>query len=317
MEALVLPAEQLASAVGARPFLLLALLLIGTVGAFLGLVAVARFSDRHARALWARAVRAYAAVAAHPITRRLSARFPSVARVLRELSAAEYLVIHLGLGLVLSMAALVFVALAEGVSGRAPIVDVDLALARALHASSSRVGVAALRAFSLLGSAWALVPLAVVVAGALLRRRLRVLAVGWLFALAGCGLLNAALKALFARPRPAFADPLAVAAGWSFPSGHSMGTFVAFGMLSYLGLLLLRTLRARLALVALALGWTVAMGFSRMYLGVHYLSDVLAGFAAGTVWLAACISGIEVARRRPGRIDGRSPPARGGESLPA
>ncbi len=60
-------------------------------------------------------------------------------------------------------------------------------------------------------------------------------------------------------------------------------------MVSYLGLLFLRTLRARLVLVALALGWTVAMGFSRMYLGVHYLSDVLAGFAAGTVWLAACI----------------------------
>lgn len=309
MEALGLPAEQLASAVGARPFLLLALLVIGTVGVLLGLVAVARFSGRHARALWALAVRAYAAAAAHPVTRRLSARFPAVARVLRELSAAEYLVIHLGLGLVLSMAALVFVALAEGVREGEPIVGVDLALARALHASSSSAGVAALRAFTLLGSFWALALLAVVVAAALLRRGRRVLAVGWLFALAGGGLLNTALKALFARPRPTFADPLAVAAGWSFPSGHSMGTFVAFGMVSYLGLLFLRTLRARLVLVALALGWTVAMGFSRMYLGVHYLSDVLAGFAAGTVWLAVCISGIEVARRRPGRIDGPSLPA--------
>ncbi|WP_437797640.1 phosphatase PAP2 family protein [Sorangium sp. So ce693] len=309
MEALGLPAEQLASAVGARPFLLLALLVTGTVGVLLGLVAVARLSGRHARALWALAVRAYAAVAAHPITRRLSARFPAVARVLRELSAAEYLVIHLGLGLALSMAALVFVWLAEGVREGEPIVGVDLALARALHASSSSAGVAALRAFTLLGTFWALALLAVVVAAALLRRGRRVLAVGWLSALAGGGLLNTALKALFARPRPTFADPLAVAAGWSFPSGHSMGTFVAFGMLSYLGLLLLRTLRARLALVALALGWTVAMGFSRMYLGVHYLSDVLAGFAAGTVWLAVCISGIEVARRRPARIDGQSLPA--------
>ncbi|WP_437896936.1 phosphatase PAP2 family protein [Sorangium sp. So ce124] len=309
MEALGLPAEQLASAVGARPFLLLALLVTGTVGVLLGLVAVARLSGRHARALWALAVRAYAAAAAHPVTRRLSARFPAIARVLRELSAAEYLVIHLGLGLALSMAALVFVWLAEGVRDGEPIVGVDLALARALHASSSSAGVAALRAFTLLGTFWALALLAVVVAAALLRRGRRVLAVGWLFALAGGGLLNTALKALFARPRPTFADPLAVAAGWSFPSGHSMGTFVAFGMLSYLGILLLRTLRARLALVALALGWTVAMGFSRMYLGVHYLSDVLAGFAAGTVWLAVCISGIEVARRRPARIDGQSLPA--------
>ncbi|XXX76842.1 phosphatase PAP2 family protein [Sorangium sp. So ce134] len=309
MEALDLHADQLAAAVGARPFLLLALLLAGTVGALLGLVAVARFSERHARALWGRAARAYRAAAEHPVTQRLSARFPAIARVLRDLSASEYLVIHLGLGLALTLAALVFVAIAEAVSGGAWIVQVDLALARALHASSSSAGVAALRAFTHLGSGWALTALALAVAAVLLSRRQRVLAVGWLIALAGGGLLNMALKALFARPRPLFDEPIAVAAGWSFPSGHSMGTFVTFGMLSYLGLLFLRTLRARLSLVAFALSWTVAMGFSRMYLGVHYLSDVLAGFAAGSVWLAVCISGIEVARRRPARVDGRSLPA--------
>ncbi|WP_437927371.1 phosphatase PAP2 family protein [Sorangium sp. So ce291] len=301
MEALDLSAEQLAAAVGARPFVLLALLMTGTVVALLGLVAVARFSERHARALWGRAVRAYRAAAEHPAVQR----FPALARVLHGLSAAEYLVIHLALGLALSMAALVFVALAEAVNGGAAIVQVDLALARALHASSSSAGVAALRAFTFLGSGAALTVVAIVVAALLLRRRHRVLAIGWLIALAGGGLLNWALKALFARQRPTFADPLAVAAGWSFPSGHSMGTFITFGMLSYLGLLFVRTPRARLLLVAFALSWTVAMGFSRMYLGVHYLSDVLAGFAAGSVWLAACISGIEVARRRPRRVDGR------------
>ncbi|HTN90153.1 MAG TPA: phosphatase PAP2 family protein [Sorangium sp.] len=301
MEALDLSAEQLATAVGARPFVLLALLMTGTVVALLGLVAVARFSERHARALWGRAVRAYRAAAEHPAVQR----FPALARVLHGLSAAEYLVIHLALGLALSMAALVFVALAEAVNGGAAIVQVDLALARALHASSSSAGVAALRAFTFLGSGAALTVVAIVVAALLLRRRHRVLAIGWLIALAGGGLLNWALKALFERQRPTFADPLAVAAGWSFPSGHSMGTFITFGMLSYLGLLFVRTPRARLLLVAFALSWTVAMGFSRMYLGVHYLSDVLAGFAAGSVWLAACISGIEVARRRPRRVDGQ------------
>ncbi|WP_437506414.1 phosphatase PAP2 family protein [Sorangium sp. So ce1099] len=301
MQALDLSAEQLAAAVGARPFVLLALLMTGTVVALLGLVVVARLSERHARALWGRAVRAYRAAAEHPAVQR----FPALARVLHGLSAAEYLVIHLALGLALSMAALVFVVLAEAVNGGAWIVQVDLALARALHASSSSAGVAALRAFTFLGSGAALTVVAIIVAAALLRRRHRVLAIGWLIALAGGGLLNWALKALFARQRPTFADPLAVAHGWSFPSGHSMGTFITFGMLSYLGLLFVRTLRARLLLVAFALSWTVAMGFSRMYLGVHYLSDVLAGFAAGSVWLAACISGIEVARRRPHRVDGR------------
>lgn len=305
MQALDLPAEQLAAAIGARPFVLLALMVTGAVAALLGLLGVARLAERHARALWARGVRAFRALSDHPAARRLSARFPAVARLLRELSAAEYLVIHLGLGLALSVAALVFVALAEGVHDGEPIVRIDLALAHALHASSNSAGAAALRAFTHLGSSPVLTVVAIVVAAALLRRRLRVLAVGWLIALAGGGLLNLALKSLFARPRPAFADPRAVAEGWSFPSGHAMGTFITFGMLSYLGILFVRTQRARLAILVFAVAWTVAMGFSRMYLGVHYLSDVLAGFAAGTVWLAACISGIEVARRRPPRAGER------------
>ena len=67
MEALDLSAEQLAAAVGARPFLLLALLLTGTVGPILGLVAVARLSERHARALWGRAIRAYGKVGFRPV----------------------------------------------------------------------------------------------------------------------------------------------------------------------------------------------------------------------------------------------------------
>lgn len=45
----------------------------------------------------------------------------------------------------------------------------------------------------------------------------------------------------------------------------------------------------------------VLVGMSRMYLGAHYVSDVIAGFAAGTVWLCACISGLEAVRRRKPR----------------
>jgi membrane-associated phospholipid phosphatase len=126
-----------------------------------------------------------------------------------------------------------------------------------------------------------------------------VLAAGWAIALAGAGLLNQALKAAFARPRPAFDEPLHVASGWSFPSGHAQATFVLVGMASYLGWRLARTTPRRLAIVSLASAWAIAMGFSRMYLGVHYLSDVVAGFAAGTMWLAVCISGLEIALRRP------------------
>jgi undecaprenyl-diphosphatase len=57
----------------------------------------------------------------------------------------------------------------------------------------------------------------------------------------------------------------------------------------------IRSWRARVLLVTGALAWFLAMGFSRLYLGVHYFSDVVAGFLIGAAWVAVCISGMEVA----------------------
>jgi len=56
--------------------------------------------------------------------------------------------------------------------------------------------------------------------------------------------------------------------------------------------------RFRWVVVALSAGLVLAIGFSRIYLGVHFFSDVVAGYAAATMWLSICISGCEVARRR-------------------
>jgi len=115
---------------------------------------------------------------------------------------------------------------------------------------------------------------------------------------AGSALLNVALKEVFARARPDGADPALHGGGWSFPSGHAMNTFVFCGMVAYL-LVRLSPWRAGLAFrVALLFAWALAMGFSRLYLGVHYASDVVAGFLAGAAWVAVCVSGAEVALRR-------------------
>lgn len=90
---------------------------------------------------------------------------------------------------------------------------------------------------------------------------------------------------------------LGLTAGFSFPSGHSSGSVVAYGMLAYLSLRLLPVrwhLPSLLAMVALAL----TVGASRLFLGVHFASDVMAGFASGIAWLALCITSIEYIRWR-------------------
>lgn len=288
----------LVARLGSRPFLVFGALAVLLVLALVVMVVVGRVAVRYAGIVWQGAATLWARLATRPAVQRLESRFPWVWTVMRRLTATEYLILHLALGLALAFAALGFVRLAEAVTGEALIVQVDLALASALHAAATPGGIEFLRAYTFLGGGIALTALGLAVAIILFARRRRVLAIGWIVAVLGAGLLNMGLKAVFARPRPSFAEPIAVSAGWSFPSGHSMGTFVTIGMLAYLGFITIRSPALRVLLVGAAMVWIVLMGFSRMYLGVHYLSDVLAGFAAGTVWLAACISGVEIARRR-------------------
>ena len=283
---------------GSRPFAVFAALSAVLVLALIVTVAVGQWAVRHARGIWGMATALWARAATQPRVQQLEARFPFVWKLMRRLTAAEYLVLHLALGLALGYAAVLFAGLARAVTGEALIVRIDLTLANALHAAASPAGVEIMRAYTFLGGGLALTVIGAVVALYLITGGHRVLAIGWVVAVLGAGVLNHALKGLFERPRPSFAEPVAVSAGWSFPSGHSMGTFVTIGMLAYLIFLGLKSPTLRILTIAAAMVWIVFMGFSRMYLGVHYLSDVLAGFAAGTVWLAGCISGVEIARRR-------------------
>jgi undecaprenyl-diphosphatase len=127
--------------------------------------------------------------------------------------------------------------------------------------------------------------------------------VGWLAAFAGAGLLDSMLKLAIRRPRPAGAQAflhisiLGYSHSYSFPSGHALGSLVGYGMLAYLLVSHYESRRARTAIVVLASVCVLAIGVSRLYLGVHYFSDVVGGYAAGVVWLAVVISGVEIARR--------------------
>jgi membrane-associated phospholipid phosphatase len=123
----------------------------------------------------------------------------------------------------------------------------------------------------------------------------------WFFYLAvtagGEGLLNLALKQYFARARPDVAEMLRQAQGYSFPSGHAMGSTVVFGALSYLVVQTASNWRWKSAVIALTCTLIAAVAFSRVYLGVHWMTDIAAGVTVGALWLTTTTVGYETLRR--------------------
>jgi membrane-associated phospholipid phosphatase len=111
------------------------------------------------------------------------------------------------------------------------------------------------------------------------------------------GLLNLQLKSFFARARPDLAEALRDAHGYSFPSGHAMGSAVTFGALAYLAMRTIPRWRHRAAAIAFAFTMIVAISASRIYLGVHWISDVGAGIVAGLIWVVAATVAYETMRR--------------------
>ena len=108
-------------------------------------------------------------------------------------------------------------------------------------------------------------------------------------------LLNLALKMAFARARPGWGDVDLL--GYSFPSGHTMTATLLYGVLGVFFVFLVKSWWWRAITVALVFMIILAVGFSRIYLGAHYFSDVVAAFAAGAAWLAICLTAVETLRR--------------------
>ena len=189
----------------------------------------------------------------------------------------------------------------EAISDRIdPANAMGLADQALVDAIAQHVPLGALRVFALithLADPAVLTVLGMVVAVVLWRRRTRLLAAGWVLALAGNAVLNPLLKVVFERARPVHDHGLAQATGFSFPSGHSSGAMVAYAMLLYLGLRVLPPRwHALAAMVAVGLVFSIAC--SRIFLRVHFASDVAAGLLSGLCWTGVCIAGLEFARAR-------------------
>ena len=194
------------------------------------------------------------------------------------------------------VASVMFFEIADEIGADEDLGQFDTALSVALdrHASDEQLQTFAI--VTHLGDKAFLIPLVAVVALLLLWRRRVFTAAAWVVACALGGLLNVALKAIFERSRPEFMHTFATADGWSFPSGHSSGAIIVYGLLGYLAVL--HTPKSiHIPTAAIAMTLVVCVGFSRVILQVHYFSDVLAGYAFGASWVAAWVAGLEVLRR--------------------
>lgn len=213
----------------------------------------------------------------------------------------EYLGLHLTVGLVISMVALwLFGGITEDVIDKDPLIQLDLVILHWFRAHATPTGDTIMSGISLVGSPVSAVVICAVVAALLIYRRNWLVLTGWIAAYVGGGAIDGALKYVVHRPRPVGAMAFLRHFSYSYPSGHAMGSAVGFGMLAYLLVTLWEPgKRFRSLIIAVAAVLVLAIGLSRLYLGVHYFSDVIGGFAAGAVWLVSCISGVEIARRQP------------------
>jgi len=128
--------------------------------------------------------------------------------------------------------------------------------------------------------------------------------------------LNQLLKIGFNRPRPQIFTWGTYAVSSSFPSGHAMSSIIVYGTVAYLAARLQRNLASRIATMTLAGIIIVAICASRLYLGVHYPSDIAAGLIIGLAWAGFCMAVLEAAqlyakRNAPQMLKDEAPAARG------
>lgn len=227
-------------------------------------------------------------------------RFEKQIRSLQKrLSPEGYAGLHLTVGiLVVLICGWWFGAIAEDVVEGDPIVQIDRQIAMWFNQNATPGITQVARAISFFGSVAWLTVVSVGVALFFVRRREWLNLILVAFTMLGGSALNVALKHFFHRERPVLENPLATLSSYGFPSGHTMGAALLYGLLALFSWRNLKNRAARLSSVFGTCLLIFLIGFSRIYLGAHYLSDVLGALAAGVLWLAACWTAAETLRLR-------------------
>jgi undecaprenyl-diphosphatase len=216
-------------------------------------------------------------------------------------------------GLLLAVAAALFLGwLAEEVL-EGDTAQFDAYVRAAVHSYASPAFTSAMRFFTDVGSVYVMPILVAVTLLAFWLYRWRRAAVILAITLLGALVLEVALKDGFHRSRPTPYFGITAPHSFSFPSGHALFSFAFFGTLAALSSARVRRRTVRVAIWAAAVLMILLIGFSRIYLGVHYPTDVIAGYLTAFIWVSAVAHGDRYFRNRerktPGRPDTLTPPA--------
>jgi undecaprenyl-diphosphatase len=169
-------------------------------------------------------------------------------------------------------------------------------------------GAAAAQVITFFGDALFVYPATLAVAATLAGRGRRVSAILFAGSVVGGGLLEVLLKLVYARPRPDIVEPMVAVASYSFPSGHATLATVFFGGLAAVVFHVTPRRRTRGAAVFAAALAAGSVALSRIYLGVHWLTDVAAGILVGLFWVVVCATLTEIfAKRTPALRRARAP----------
>ena len=206
--------------------------------------------------------------------------------------------------LVLIATAWLFGAIAEDVVNHDTLLDMlDLKLAEWLHAQATPAWTSLMIFFTNLGAPMTVTIVTSFTAIFLAWQRQRYPLLLLALAVPGGALLNVIIKVLVHRHRPTFDNPIQTITSDSFPSGHAVGSTVLYGALAAMVVCQSRDSRGSTIAIVIAALVVSLICFSRMYLGLHYLSDVIAGFLEGIFWLGSCIVAVEALRRSSARFE--------------
>ena len=204
--------------------------------------------------------------------------------------------LHLTIGgVALIGSAWLFGGVAEDLITNDPLTIVDVLISDWFRTNATPSFTAKMALVSSFASTAAVLSLCICVASFLLWKRLWYGLLALALVVPGGLLLNLLLKMAFARGRPDWGDVDLI--GYSFPSGHAMVATLFYGLLGVFLILGTKSWWWRVVAVALVFMIVCAVSFSRIYLGAHYFSDVVAAVAAGTAWLAICVTAVETLRR--------------------